>query len=240
MIERQLIQKLSTKYQTLELNIIREYCQHLFLSHFYSKNPNIFFKGGTAIKIVFGSARFSEDLDFSSPVISLRTLEEMLIEVVKDIEKEGVSVNVSESRLTSGGYLGILLFNLYDYEVKISLQISMRKTKRIESETVLIVSDYLPDYTLRILKRRHLVEEKLQACINRAKPRDFYDVYFMLRAGLLSKEQKILLNKVKQKLKGSNTSFNKELKEFLPVNLHPVVKNFKRLLEIELDKFLPK
>src|SRR5207237_8287832 len=54
----------------------RDYIQHLFLYVLYAAprrdNVGLHFKGGTAIRIVYGSPRFSEDLDFNSDL----TLEE--------------------------------------------------------------------------------------------------------------------------------------------------------------------
>ena len=67
MISEKTIKELTQKYQTTEINIIREYCQHLFLSYFYQKRKSeqIYFKGGTALRIIYNSPRFSEDLDFT-------------------------------------------------------------------------------------------------------------------------------------------------------------------------------
>ncbi len=68
MISIETLEKLSKQYQiALFPNIVREYFQHLFLAELY-KFPDagkLLFKGGTALRIVYGSPRFSEDLDFS-------------------------------------------------------------------------------------------------------------------------------------------------------------------------------
>ena len=67
MITQDAIKKLAIQYRTSEFpNIVREYFQHLFLSQLYrmEKADSLLFKGGTALKIIYGSPRFSEDLDF--------------------------------------------------------------------------------------------------------------------------------------------------------------------------------
>ena len=48
-------------------NIVREYFQNVFLAKLYtlSEAEKMLFKGGTALRILYGSPRFSEDLDFS-------------------------------------------------------------------------------------------------------------------------------------------------------------------------------
>ena len=67
MINSATIRKLAIAQQTTELNIAREFAQHLFLSGFYQNvgSEHVLFKGGTALRLVYGSPRFSEDLDFS-------------------------------------------------------------------------------------------------------------------------------------------------------------------------------
>jgi hypothetical protein len=53
MITREALIRTATSGQTTELNVAREYCQHLFLSAFYqqSGSEQVKFKGGTALKI---------------------------------------------------------------------------------------------------------------------------------------------------------------------------------------------
>ena len=67
MIEKHFLEVHATKTETSLSNVLREYVQHLFLTSFYKKSlsENFLFKGGTALKLVFGSPRFSEDIDFS-------------------------------------------------------------------------------------------------------------------------------------------------------------------------------
>ena len=84
MLTNRQIKILATEFQTTEYNIAQEYCQHIFLSVFYSRplSNQVFFKGGTALRIVFDSPRFSEDLDFSSN-LSIHQLQKLLEETLK-------------------------------------------------------------------------------------------------------------------------------------------------------------
>lgn len=86
MIEKPVLQAAATKAQTTFGNFLREYCQHLFLTHFYQKkkSENFLFKGGTALKLLYGSPRFSEDIDFSgqkNSVVYEKILEETLVDL---------------------------------------------------------------------------------------------------------------------------------------------------------------
>ncbi len=68
MITVETIEKLARQSQmSVFPNVVREYFQHVFLSKLYvlPESEQLLFKGGTALRIVYGSPRFSEDLDFS-------------------------------------------------------------------------------------------------------------------------------------------------------------------------------
>jgi predicted nucleotidyltransferase component of viral defense system len=238
MISTSILDQLTTRQQTTRLNIRREYVQHLFLSHFYrqTSTDGFLFKGGTALKIAFGSPRFSEDLDFSSPRSKTKTIEGVILDTLKDVGREGVQADIIEAKETSGGYLSELLFTVGKERVTILLQLS-RRTPHDTHEVVTIVSDVLPAYTVVLLDRKQLVAEKIHAALTRAKPRDFYDVYFLARSGLLPKEEKARLMNVKRKLETTSINFERELKPFLPKSHWPVLRDFKFALERELDRF---
>ena len=107
MIDKTFITAQAIRWQTAQRNVIREYCQHAFLSVLYKqKEANaLFFKGGTALRILFESPRFSEDLDFSSPVHSVNALENVVQEALIHLAHEGIHLDISEAKPTTGGYL---------------------------------------------------------------------------------------------------------------------------------------
>ena len=124
MIEANAVEELARRFQTSRDNIAREYCQHLFLSRFYQQegSEKILFKGGTALRILWNSPRFSEDLDFSGFSVLQKEIEDRVQETLVKIEQEGLSVDIQESKKTSGGYLGKLFFKwevFYGLKVKI-------------------------------------------------------------------------------------------------------------------------
>jgi len=235
MLAEETIKNLAEKKQTTELNVRREYFQHLFLSYFYlqPKAENIYFKGGTALRIVYGSPRFSEDLDFSSKIKSFPEIERLMVKTLEEIEREGINVDIEESKKTSGGYLANLRFN----KVPIRVQISLRESKK-EGEAVTIAGDFLPSYIIVQLVTEQLVEEKINALLTRGKPRDFYDLYFILRANLLPANQRDILAKTLPALKKSSFSFEKELKQFLPKSHWAVIRDFRASLEREIKRFI--
>src|SRR3990170_7638268 len=146
MISNEALRALATKLQTTELNVRREYFQHLFLSYFYQQPlaDGVYFKGGTALRMLYNSPRFSEDLDFSSAVSDARAIEGALLETLVAISRENINPDLEESKKTSGGYLAILSFRTEDQvPVSIQLEISLRGGET-RGEAVTIASDFIP------------------------------------------------------------------------------------------------
>lgn len=229
MLTRDEVKRLATKLQTTELNIAREFVQHQFLRYFYQqpKATKVYFKGGTALRIVYQSPRFSEDLDFDSK-LNLSELETMIESTLLELRRDGIESEIVESKQTSGGYLGIIRLD----GMKTSLEISNRKVSRGEFQ--MIVSEFTAPYTLFTLERAKLVDEKIEALLSRQKPRDFYDLYFMLRANMLDREQKHKLGAVRKLVTNSKINFSRELKIFLPKSYWPIVGDFNKILLREM------
>lgn len=236
MLAEESISQLAKKYQTVDLNVRREYFQHLFLSYFYqqAKASTVFFKGGTALRVIYQSPRFSEDLDFNAEGLDIKAIEEVILDTLSQIQKENVAVNIAESKQTSGGYFATLEFGI---NILINLQISLRK-KKTRGEVVTIPNDFIPVYTIVALSTNQLTGEKMQALLERKKPRDFYDLYFILRDSrlrpYLPKDQ---LKEALQIIKNIKMNFEFELKQFLPRSHWMVIRDFKRILEREIQTF---
>lgn len=237
MLEKKQIIDLSVKMQTTELNIIREYLQHRFLSFFYKreKSREIYFKGGTALRIIYNSPRFSEDLDFTSGKVKISEIEDLIVDTLGDLLREGLVGEIKESKKTSGGFLALIDFKIYNYNLALRIEISAReKGHNVKGEFAQINSALSPVYILWHLATEQLIHEKIQATLTRAKPRDFYDIYFLLRSRLINPSEKNLLKKIPKILGEVDINFSRELKEFLPLSLYPVIKNFKEALLREL------
>ncbi len=250
MISQEAIGKLARQYHVPEHpNIIREYFQHLFLSELYKlENANhLFFKGGTALRIVYESPRFSEDLDFTISGIETHRqiffIEHLFATVLANVERTGVVVVLGpKSGSTSGGYYGEATFQIYDYEpVVVAINISSRSSYGVTGEVDTIVSDFIPAYSIFHLSQEELVSEKIfGALLNRGKARDFYDLYFIMRRGMLTSGQKKKLAKAKDSIfmMADKIDFRSELSVFLPSDQQNVIHDFKKTLMAELNRQL--
>lgn len=240
MLSKDNLEKFTKQGQTSVQNVVREYCQHLFLSFLY-QNPGserLLFKGGTALRIIFKSPRFSEDLDFTGMGITHKEIEEVFTNTLANIEKTGMAVHVEEATETTGGYLGIAVFEAYDMKINLQIEVSLRRGKKIKAARALIVNDYIPAYTLVHLSMEDIIAGKLEALVDRHKPRDFYDYFFLLSVNYPSARTKENLKTVLKFLQKEETNFQMELKKFLPASQAMHLRNFKKILEQKISAYL--
>lgn len=247
MISRDATIDLARKLQTSEKNIAREYCQHTFLRALYQQKSAEFlcFKGGTALRLVYKSPRFSEDLDFEhgrkTPYDftgrDVALIEDVLTETVAEIGKANIAVGLEEATPTSGGYLAKIVFRLHEQKIDVLTEISLRSGKKTNGEPVIITSDFFPNYSIVTLPQERLIEGKLHALLTRKKPRDFFDLYYILRADVLPVSQRNRLRQALPLIPQDPRFFTRELTEFLPTSFHRLLKDFPRILAQEIKRF---
>jgi len=250
MISIETLEKLSRQYQMgIFPNVVREYFQHIFLGELY-KLPNfekLLFKGGTALRIVYGSPRFSEDLDFSLFGVADHEVksfvEGLFSHVLVEMERAGIKVEIGDKiGTTSGGYFGVATFRMFEHPpVGVEINVQSHSNQNIKGEVDSIANNFVPTYTIIHLPQTDIVEEKIfGALLERKKPRDFYDLYFMMRKGMLSMEQKKKLGPVKDSIiiEANNINFKNELGTFLPIDQQGIIRDFSAMLERELNSQL--
>lgn len=229
------------QHQTTRENITREYCQHLFLSYLYQipGSEKLLFKGGTALRIVFNSPRFSEDLDFTGTGITAKKVEALFTETLSNIERAGIGVELQEGKATSGGYLGIAYFSVYNSRIKIQIEVSLRAGEN-NGEIAVINGELTPPYTLTQLSTHELINEKIIALVNRKKPRDFYDYFFLLAGNYPAAKTADNLRTVLKILRATKINFSSELRKFLPASQSRQLRDFKNILETKILNYLGK
>lgn len=242
MIDKDFLEKLALKKQVSLENVLREYAQNLFLSHFYTlkDSEKILFKGGTALKLVFESPRYSEDLDFTG-LQDNRLYERLLEDTMVWLANSGVVLDLVESKPTSGGHLSILRLNILDWKLEIKNEVSFREVgASVGREAVVINPEYIPPYSVYILSSPDLVREKMGALLTRGKPRDFFDLYFILRSPTLrqqlqlSEEQRVRIFGMLEKQ--DRGVLRKDLQDLLPRSFWSTISDLPTALERELRR----
>lgn len=164
----------------------RDYVQHLVLRH-AAREP-FAFKGGTCLRIVHGSPRYSEDLDFNAGDAEAALAH--LSKVVRRLADYGISATVGRRPSQEGlhariRFAGPLFDGTPPSRGTIRVEVSLRG-ERVEVEEAFVPRTPYPDVpqlVLRCLTSEHLLAEKVRALLVRGKPRDVYDVHFLLERG---------------------------------------------------------
>ncbi|MBI5200058.1 MAG: nucleotidyl transferase AbiEii/AbiGii toxin family protein [Elusimicrobia bacterium] len=240
MISRSQITEFSTSWQMQELSVVREYVQHVLLDVLYrikGVDAKLAFKGGTALRLLRNSPRFSEDLEFTGWVKPYH-VGEWIKQTAKEAARHGLDFNIVESNETSGGWFALMDTRVYDWPARIEWNVSLRASgKPALHETTLVTSPLWTSYSLTALETDEMVSEKIQALLRRKEPRDFYDLYFLVRArlginGIVAAKPALLRETAKLNVK----EVERELREFLPRNQLTIAKQLRETLTRVLDR----
>ncbi len=167
-----------------------EYLQHELLDSLF-KNPksaNLSFIGGTAIRILHQSVRFSEDLDFDSFGLSFAEFEAMLAGACKDMEHKGFIV---EYRVVErGAFHCYIRFPEILYKTgispdkgrKILLQVDTEIKDRYYTPRVVVLNRFAVFRHILVAPPEVLLAQKMMTVMHRKreKGRDLFDVSFLL------------------------------------------------------------
>lgn len=186
MITKNQVSFFSKKFKTNEATIFREYLQVLFLSKFYKhkQSKGVFFKGGTAIHLLWDAPRFSEDLDFTVEMPE-KEFAVFINAVFDEIEREE-EVGFKQRKTIAGKrFLLTAKPNVLSYATFINLDFSFRE-KVLQPVKSAVDTEYPIIFTSFVhhLSKEEVVAEKIRAILNRKKERDLYDLWFLLSKGI--------------------------------------------------------
>lgn len=232
MITNEQIQELSKKFSIDWYSILREYLQVVFLSALYEDklSQNMFFKGGTAIRLLLNSFRFSEDLDFTAS-LSPENIEKLIGKTVEKINLVVPGVSFRKSKSMQKSFSGTLNYNNPEHKhpLNIHVEISYREKPLTQEQSVLETVFPVSPYPLVThLSWKEIMAEKIRALMTRAKGRDLFDIWYFL-----SKDFDIDLKLVNKKMELHNKKITKK-------DIVEKIKSFKEdNLINDLNKYLP-
>lgn len=176
---------------TAKLNLMREYLQFYILKIMHDEGVfrNTAFLGGTALRILHGLPRYSEDLDFSSAgkpaytfaALMKKTKEELFlagyrVETLEDKEKTVNSAFIKFGELMYEA--GISPLKSHKFSIKIEIDTNPPKGAILQTS---IVNKYFPISFLSY-DLQSLFAGKFHALLSRkyTKGRDFFDLGWYL------------------------------------------------------------
>ncbi len=186
---QQIKNEYSEPLQGYERAILREYLQYKILQAiFESKQASMLsFLGGTALRIVHGNSRFSEDIDLDNFGLSSQAFGELIQKVKLFLELEGFLVETS--MVAKGAFHCDLRFPELLYKQGLS---PLHQEKiLIQLDTIAQGYTYVPEVKIlnkfdvfteiRVTPLNVLLSQKIYTAINRKRPkgRDFYDITYL-------------------------------------------------------------
>ncbi len=171
-------------------NLLREYVQHRILEVIYTSPyaNGLYFMGGTAIRIVHGGTRFSEDLDFDNRSLDAEGFQRLSVLIEKRLNLEGYSIETRNTLKTA--FRSSIRFKELLYQTGISRHRDERLTIQIDMEPQNFT--YVPASIIinkfELFTRAHVVPvdillaQKISCIFTRKRPmgRDFFDIIFLM------------------------------------------------------------
>ena len=223
------------------VNIEKDYLQELILFSIYSiVGKELVFKGGTCLYKIYKLNRFSEDLDFT--LTKKLDIKKLASKIASDLELLNIKCRIKEIKEYRNEINIRLLLNgpLYkgskETQCFIPLNISRKEQIILEPKRESIIPLYkeIPNFELFSMQEKEILAEKVRAIFTRQKPRDIYDLLFLIV------KKKIIPNKnlINKKLALYSTEFDfKEFREKMEMMKNLWQIDLKNLIIGELPEF---
>jgi predicted nucleotidyltransferase component of viral defense system len=205
--------------------MVREYLQYKILEIIFDGTlaRHFSFMGGTALRIIYGNNRFSEDLDFDNLSVSEKDFETLTGEIKRKLTLQGFEVEV-KSIFKNAFHCHVRFINLLNElglggnpDEKIFIRLDTEPQYFDYKQKWKIINKFDVFTEVAVVPQDILLAQKFYAILNRPrnKGRDFYDVVFLLgknvkpnfkylqqKSGI--KNQSDLMKKMKEKLSTIN------------------------------------
>jgi len=205
--------------------VIREEVEVFFLNSLFESpiSERLIFKGGTALRLLYDSPRFSEDLDFSvTDKIKSAEFRNTINRIVKSDDR----FSIRDLACKYYTHLAEIRIKEPWQEIAFSLKIEISRRPVEEKEAqfanALVKS---PATNIAVMVRAFTLEQilsdKLRAIKERKMPRDIFDAWFICQKTRASFD-----------LKGfgyPKGRIRQELRKFLPTKFYPVIEELERL-----------
>lgn len=161
---------------TVEKDYILTYVlKKIYDSEFRSK---LVFKGGTALHKLYLHKRFSVDMDFTE-LKKINTDEFKKVIEDKEIKSKIKDINpIGKSTRITLGYVSAL-----EFANRIFLDISKREKPVMPLIEKTVISPFFEDFKVLTFQLEELLAEKIRALMQRKKPRDYLDLYYVAESG---------------------------------------------------------
>ncbi len=177
--------------------ILREYLQTKILSLLYREkiSQNLFFVGGTALRLLRGLDRFSEDLDFDAVGITPAQIKILINMVIRRLQQEDITVELYHHTTRQKSFYELRFPDLL-HQLQLSPNSSEKLMIKLDIESfwlgqkreTVFMNRYGLLATIVTKSLDQMMVEKLAAYLGRdeTQPRDLYDLVWLLSRGIKS------------------------------------------------------
>lgn len=202
--------------------VVREYWELIILKGLYESPQGryLIFKGGTALRLAYGSPRFSEDLDFSLAKDVMKGKFLPLIKKIISPFPELIQTDLEEKYYTYLAEIKVTQSYLR-LPFRIKVEISKREIKEYQWELKLLNSSAtVVQVMAQVATPEQIYQDKLDCLKGRAKPKDLFDLWY------LSERLKIPYTPKPMPLRKKEVI--RVLRKYLPRNFWPAIERLIR------------
>jgi predicted nucleotidyltransferase component of viral defense system len=205
----------------------KEYLLHICLKNVYSGEgaEEVLFKGGTALRLLYGLNRFSEDLDFSSKM-GAGNLRKCFIDAIEKFGEYGIEHEITnDEEFEKSCTLTVRLKGpLYSGNARSCNRIRIDagyRTNAILGGEWKVVRQPFPDvgvFQVNAMRLEEIFAEKAAALLEREKGRDLYDVWVLMNMGV-ELDPGLLKKKLRGELRGilGKEKYIRDMEPLVPV-----------------------
>lgn len=174
--------------------ILREYLQSKLLEKLYANalSANIFFIGGTSLRLLRDLPRFSEDLDFDVVGTTPAQIQKLVEAMLQSLRRENIAVDFYQNRTVRRAYYEFRFTHLLaalvlsgNRQEKLTIKFDFEYFwKGLTQETMLFQRyGFLAQIVTAPLNQ--LLTQKVYAYVHRkqTQPRDIYDIVWLISRG---------------------------------------------------------
>jgi len=215
-MEQSIAEQKARELKIDKTQVVREYWELIILKGLYESplGRYLIFKGGTALRLTYGSPRFSEDLDFSLTKNALKGKFSSLIKKMIAPFPELSLTDLEEKYYTYLAEMKVTQ-NYLPFPFRIKIEISKREMKGYQRELKLLNS---PATVIQVMGQvatlEQIYKDKLACLEGRAKPKDLFDLWYI--------SEKLKIPYTPKKI-SSKKEFVRDLRKYLPKDFWPAI-----------------
>lgn len=215
-MERSIAERRSKELKVDITQVVREYYEILVLKGLssFTQSKCIIFKGGTALRLVYDSPRFSEDIDFS---LASDCIKEMFPDIIKRTISPFPECEITDLTEKHFTYLAEIKISkeYLDLPFRIKIEVSKRIDENYKWELQVVRSPCsIYSVLLKTATLTQLYKDKQLCLRDRAKPKDLFDFWYI---------SQLLKKPYKPDVQIDGRILKRDLRKFLPLTFHDII-----------------